>query len=174
MKNLLWMIPVGFFVLLLILRMAITPYDMYKNQEHKIDKLQNGLNASQSALEEIQKKVSQLQYELLLATTSKSITKDGIFADTKQDIRTFLESMNREIIQRIDTRQTEIHVLISIPKQIELKDLSKRPDFDKFLSCTPTGDICIACDHLKDFIMDLSQAGEKDGYYLHPKDALIK
>ena len=103
--------------------------------------------------------------------------------NTKHDIRTFLESINPAILQKIDTGQKEIPVFISVPKQIKLSDLSERSDFNKFLSFKQSGYAKGSgvvemtrngVDPTKDFIKELDQRGHMDGYYLYPKDALIK
>jgi hypothetical protein len=93
---------------------------------------------------------------------------------TKQEIRSFLESINPEILKRIDEGQTEIHIAICSYKCKDLKDLSKRLDFDNYLRYKPTGDVCMGCDRLKDYILDLERCGQKDGHYFYPKDALRK
>jgi len=94
--------------------------------------------------------------------------------NTKHDIRTFLESINPVILQKIDTGQKEIHVLISIPKQMKLSDLSERSDFSKFLSFKRSGDVSLGGGQINGFINELNQNGAMDGYYLYPKDALVK
>jgi hypothetical protein len=90
--------------------------------------------------------------------------------NTKQDIRTFLESINPEILRKVDTGQKEIHVLISIPKQMKLSDLSERSDFSKFLFFKRSGDVSLGGGQIN----ELNQNGAMDGYYLYPKDTLVK
>jgi hypothetical protein len=96
--------------------------------------------------------------------------------DTKQDIRFLLESINPEILQKIDTKQKEIRILISIPNEVELKGLSKRPDFNKFLSFKQCqcGDIKDSNSYVKNYINELNDDSWRVGYCLYPKDALIK
>ena len=183
MKNLLWMIPVGFFVLLLILRVAIVaPYDIYKSQQQKI-------NESQNTLKETQEKVSKSQNDLAVAQDRINELKDklaiaqkqtpntdtiNVKPVTKQEIRAFLESINTEILQRIDGRQKEMHVLMSDSKRAKLIELSERPDFNKFLDIKKSGAHCIGGAPESGFIKEFGENGAMVGCYLYPKDALIK
>ena len=108
--------------------------------------------------------------------------------DTKQAIRSFLESVNPVILKKVDAGQKEIHVLISAVKETKLSELSELSDFNKYLSfkqlhTTMQGpnydgndaDIIKAVKStLGDFIPELKQYGFVQGYSLYPQDALIK
>jgi len=101
--------------------------------------------------------------------------RETIATISKQDIRSFLESINPEILQKIDAEQKEIHIFISQPKQMKLVDLSTYPNFYNFLSFQRIGyDITSSDDHMDGFINELGQNNEMYGYYLYPRDALKK
>lgn len=98
--------------------------------------------------------------------------KQGI----KQDIRTLFESINPELLREIDAGQKKILTTIGTPNEITLSKLSERVDFDKYLSfkqityldeSNDLGDPNIVIDNGKYLWME-------HGYYLYPKDALIK
>jgi hypothetical protein len=96
--------------------------------------------------------------------------------DIKQEIRTFLESINPLILQKIDAGEKEIIVSIIPDTHIKLVSLSQqKTDFDKFLSFEWSGYVSGKCDSI---IEDLSPTGhirpETTEYYLHPKDVLKK
>ena len=93
---------------------------------------------------------------------------------TKQEIRTFLESINPDILKMLDAEQEAIHVFMSIPTQIEFIELSKRPDFNKFSSIKKSGAKCIGGKPETGIIKESGENGYMDGYYFYPKDALIK
>lgn len=94
--------------------------------------------------------------------------------NTKQEIRTLLESINPLILQKVDARQKEIPMRIGIATQIKLSELSKYPDFDKFLSFKKTKKTIIGNGQAGNFIKELDEDSFSVGYYLYPKDALIK
>ena len=89
--------------------------------------------------------------------------------NTKQEIRTLLESISPSILQKIDMGQKDILIMINIPTEVKLLDLSQRPDFKKFLSIKQS-----RSSNTKDYIIDLDDISWKAGYHLSPKDALIK
>jgi hypothetical protein len=106
----------------------------------------------------------QLQINELIANTT------NVKPVTKQEIRSFLEDVNSEILQKIDTGRKEIRILISIPKEVKLLNLSERLDFNKFLSFKQC-----QCDDVhssKDYIIELNDLSWKVGYCLYAKDAL--
>ena len=94
--------------------------------------------------------------------------------NTKQEIRTSLESINPLILQKIDARQKEIHVRIGVATQIKLSELSKQPDFDKYLSFKKTKRTIMGDGQVKGIIKELDENSLATVYYLYPKDALIK
>ncbi len=100
----------------------------------------------------------------------------GVKQDIKQEIRTCLESINPEILQRIDAGRKKILVCISMQDAVKLSNLSERVDFDKYLSfrqATLEGDF----NGLEDpniFIENVKYMWVSNGHYLYPKDALIK
>lgn len=87
--------------------------------------------------------------------------------NTKQDIRNFFESVDPIILQKIDAGQKEIHVSITTPEQMKLLDLSKYPDFDKFLSFKQTEGVIT-------FIGGKNRTGVGGDYCFYPKDAITK
>lgn len=91
---------------------------------------------------------------------------------TKQELRTFFEDVNEAILPMIDAGQKEIRISISIPKEVDLLNMSKRPDFDKFLSIKQC-----QCDDIYGVEKYVNQSNDlswRVGYCLYPKDALIK
>jgi hypothetical protein len=113
----------------------LTSYSMYKKQQQKIEELQNDSKPTRN---------------------SKT--------NTKQEIRDFLESLNPEILQRIDAKEKVIVIHADIETQTGLIMLSKLPDFDKYLSFEKPRfyeSYALNCEPMKI-------------YHLCPKDALIK
>jgi hypothetical protein len=94
--------------------------------------------------------------------------------DRKRKIRTLLESINPEIIQYIDAGYKEIEVFISIPKGLELTELSKRPDFSQFLLYKKGEDVNLGTNEVDGYILESGYGGLKEHFSLYPKDALIK
>ena len=96
--------------------------------------------------------------------------------DTKQEIRTCLESINPEILQRVDAGRKKILVCINTQDVVRLSNLSERVDFDKYLSFRQVT--------LEDNLNELEdpniyiEKGEyiwvNNGHYLYPKDALMR
>jgi hypothetical protein len=96
--------------------------------------------------------------------------------DTKQEIRTFLESINPEILRRIDKGQEEILTYIKA-NYVKLAILSEHPDFEKYLSFRHINndkDDFTDFDDPNIFIDGDVHFSWIDAYYLYPKDALIK
>lgn len=89
--------------------------------------------------------------------------------NTKQEIRTLLESVKPLILQKIDMGQKDILIMINIPTEVKLLDLSQRPDFNKFLSIKQSRG-----SKIEDYIIDSNDISWKASYHLYPKDALIK
>lgn len=94
---------------------------------------------------------------------------------TKQEIRTFLESIHPEILRRIDHDYAKILTTLSVPNQVKLTNLSERPDFEKYMSFKQINN---DTDDFNDFD-DPNVFIEGDEYfnwiqahYLYPKDAL--
>jgi hypothetical protein len=105
-----------------------------------------------------------------------SIDVTNITPVTKQEIRTFLESINPEILQRIDLGQKKILVCISTQDTVKLSNLSERVDFDKYLSVKQ-----ITFEDDSNDLGDPNISIENDeylwvnnGHYLYPQDALRK
>jgi energy-coupling factor transporter transmembrane protein EcfT len=90
---------------------------------------------------------------------------------TKQDIRTFLESVNPEILRKIDRGQQHIHISMSIPKEVTLLALAEHSDFGKFLAIKK--DLGDASDP-NEWINEVNDQSWRVVYLLCPKDALIK
>ena len=107
--------------------------------------------------------------------------------NTKQYIRTFLKSVNPEILQKIDMGQKEIYVFISPAVEVKLNDLSKLLGFNKFLSFNKVQRTFIGAYYdgndpeiieaskklLAGFIPQVNESGFVQGYCLYPKDALV-
>lgn len=96
--------------------------------------------------------------------------------DTKQAIRTLLESINPEILRGIDAGQKKILVGIGTTDVVKLLNLSERVDFDKYLSFGEalSEDDFKGLDDPNIFIESDVGLMWVRSYYLHPKDALIK
>ncbi len=89
--------------------------------------------------------------------------------NTKQDIRILLESINPEILRAIDAGQRDILVMMNIPTEVRLLNLSERPDFNKYLSIKQSRG-----GKIEDYIIDSNDMSWKADYHLCPQDALIK
>ncbi len=95
----------------------------------------------------------------------------------KQEIRTFLESINPKILQKVDEGQKEICAGIGALKQMELAELSKRQGFGNLLlfrKGSNLGYLHTANGKFGPLILELGQMGILEEYYFYPKDALIK
>ncbi|MGB8225511.1 MAG: hypothetical protein WCE45_01395 [Sedimentisphaerales bacterium] len=127
--------------------------------------------------------ISLLQAEIAKLSKEKSVNNINAPV-TKQEMRSFLESVNPEILKMVDAKQREIYVLFSDPTRKGFFDLANRPDFNKFLSHRKTDDTFLGeqqiVRHKRDvndsnyYINELGQYGIREGYCLYPKDALIK
>ena len=94
-KKLVWIIPLSIFGVALIVSLAIVaPYKICKDQKQEIERLKSEL------------------------TAQKQSSNPDIKPVTQQEIRTFLEIINPQILQEIDNGQNHLHVLVSIPKQM--------------------------------------------------------
>jgi hypothetical protein len=129
------------------------------------------------------------QIDLLQTQLSndKRIQTDNIdIKDTKQAIRTFLESVNPAILQMIDEGQKKICAYISDDSQKKLTALYSRPDFAKYLSFESHADEYSGYFNAtrpyeqqatfvgKDCVIELNKPEMLSKYYFYPKDALIK
>jgi hypothetical protein len=111
----------------------------------------------------------------------KSKNSDTQKPITKQEIRTFLESINPEILEMVDKGEKKIFMVIGGRKEAELAIISSRPDFNKYLSVEKTdythweGESKILTweyEIKKEYIIELEHRGQAEGYCLSPKDAL--
>lgn len=98
---------------------------------------------------------------------------------TKQEIRSFFNSVDSEILQKIDAGQKEIPVLISISKERELAALTTYSNFYNFLYVQKSDDdgYVVESNELPSKksgpqIIDLRPTHYR--YYLYPKDNLVK
>jgi hypothetical protein len=95
--------------------------------------------------------------------------------DSKQDIRTFLESIHPEILQMVDEGQKEICVGLGDLKQTELADLYERPDFGRFLLFRKCEGSYNYVEPGETMIIELGQGLRYVvKYYFYPKKALIE
>lgn len=156
-----------FIISFLIAAIFVAPFLKNRSNEQEINKLQTKLDMAQKKASESESTLAIVQKQI--PNTDTINTKPV----TKQELRTFLEDINREILQGIDSRK-DMHVLMGIPTQIRLIELSKRPDFDKFLYIQKSGAHCIGNMPEVGLIKEVGETGYMDGYYLVPKDALIK
>ena len=145
---------------LLFISVILTSYSMYTNKERRNVDLQKEITTLQNDLLDAQK-----QAQTAPITTIKPVTK--------QEIRVFLESINPEILRKIDIRQKEIPILIGAVKQVKLSNLSERPDFKNFLSFT-RGYGSVVGGGSNGYIDELGESGMKSRYILCPKDALVQ
>jgi hypothetical protein len=90
---------------------------------------------------------------------------------TKQDIRTFLEAINPQILKKIDVGELVIPILIGWKAHIRLQTLSGYPDFGKFLSYHKAEGYELKMDN---YIKELNDDFLEEKYIFNPKDALIK
>jgi hypothetical protein len=79
-------------------------------------------------------------------------------------------TVNPKILQKIDMGEKDILIMINIPKEVELLNISKRTDFNKYLSLKQNHgqygeDGCIT---------DPNDISWKTVYHIYPKDALKK
>lgn len=109
--------------------------------------------------------------------TAYSFYKQIPNVDIKQEIRTLLESINPEILSKIDKGRAKILVPISPTKLVKLTNLSENPNFNKYLSVEQF----TRKDDFNDFkdpniLVDVNDFDWfwNNTYYLCPKDALIK
>jgi hypothetical protein len=144
MKNPLWMIPLGLFLLILIVRLITAPYAMHAEDQKTI-----------ADLKKIVEKKEQ---------------------DTKQDIRSFLESLHPDVLAKVDAGEKQIGVWLGPVNQTKLATLSERQGFSALLSVKSTNQIWMTAGEAQrgDFIRPTGENGTLVGYYLYPKDALIK
>lgn len=148
MNTALWTIPLYLSPLLVFIGFIAAGYELYIEEKEKTAEAQKQLNDLQKRL-----------------------------YDTKQEIRTFLESVNPAILQKIDAGEKEFCVGFGALKQVELADLSKRPDFGRFLlfrKGSNLGYLHTANGKFGPLILELGQMGILEEYYLYPKDVLIK
>lgn len=66
--------------------------------------------------------------------TLKQITSPIVKPVTKQELRTFLESISPLILDQIDTKEKVIGVWLGNRGEDKLLDLSERPGFDNLIS----------------------------------------
>jgi hypothetical protein len=131
----------------ILISVIITSYSMNEDKQQQITNLQKTQN-----------KISNTD-------TQKTITK--------QDMRTFLESINPTILQAIDNGEKEINVCLGTIKEAKFIELSGHPDFDKFLSFKQIQGTTVGKNR-PGFITESGQQGIMNNYCLYPKDALVK
>jgi len=97
--------------------------------------------------------------------------------DTKQKIRTLLDSISPEILRRIEAGQKKILTTLGTADEVKLSNLSESADFSKYLSfkkITREDDF----NDFEDPNIFIKGADYfynwENGHYLYPKDALIK
>lgn len=100
--------------------------------------------------------------------------------DTKQDIRTFLESISPQILVKINAKEKKIGAWLGPINEGKLLTLAERAEFKNFLSFkkgsnvwTVTGAGTGGEEHYG-LIRGVRESGTLVDYYLYPKDALIK
>jgi hypothetical protein len=96
--------------------------------------------------------------------------------DTKQAIRSFLESLRPDVLAKVDAGEKQIGVWLGSVNQTKLSTLSERPWFDSFLSFKKTKQMWIIMGEAQmgDFIRPTGEDGTLIGHYLYPKDSLIR
>jgi hypothetical protein len=57
-KNLLWMIPLGIFLVLLVIRLAIAPFNIYQKQQMDLRSIEKKLQETEKNLEDARKQIS--------------------------------------------------------------------------------------------------------------------
>lgn len=120
-----------------------------------------------------------------LSATDKQSSKDGTpsvnrVADTRQAIRTFLESISPRILDKVDAKDRNIGVWLGSTSEAKLNELSGLAGFADYLSFEKGDDIWIVFgpgtgkEEYKGLIRGVGEKGQLSGYRLHPKDALMK
>lgn len=94
--------------------------------------------------------------------------------DIRQKIRSCLESIDPEILRRIDAGRKEILVCIGTQDAVKLSNLSERGDFDEYLSFRQVTlkDDFSALEDPNIYIENDKYVWVSEGHYLYPKDAL--
>jgi hypothetical protein len=115
----------------------------------------------------LQQKLTLLQSEKDELSKELQNTPSQKAKDAKQDIRSFFESIDPNILKKIDAGQKEFHISITDSEQTKLLNLSKYPDFDKFLSFEQIEGVIT-------FVGGKNRTGVGGEYVFSPKDALIK
>jgi hypothetical protein len=64
MKNLIWMIPLGAFLILLIIRLIIAPFDIYQKQQMDIKNINDKLKHKENKLEETEKNLEDARKQI--------------------------------------------------------------------------------------------------------------
>ena len=91
----------------------------------------------------------------------------------KQEIRTFLERVDPEVLKLVDAGQPEIKVMLSTVSESRLYSLAERQGFNKYMAARRTATWSLGSDNkFPGFINELGAAGAMSGYALYPKDAL--
>ena len=154
-------------------------YDIYilPSKDGQIELLEREKKSSDDQVVLLRQETESLQSELQKALNPEQ--EQHLNKDTKiikQEIRTVLESISPEILQRIDSRQTEIGVWLGITEQVKLNSISERLGCEQYLTFKKTKYIWIMTSgkHKLNFIVPANAVGMLTGYYLYPKDALIK
>jgi hypothetical protein len=118
-------------------------------------------------------------YQNQQATITKLQDAQAQKDSTKQEIRSFLKTVNPEILQRIDLGEEEIRVDISQPKQMKLVALSTLSNFYNYLSFQHPDYVAVPMpprERPPVFIMelgcDINNSSSFHTWYLYPKDAL--
>jgi len=91
--------------------------------------------------------------------------------ELKQQIRTLMESINPNVLGRIDAGQTQIPVLIGAINQAKLAEISQRGGFGAYLSFRKVGTTAGGQTFVSGFLND-DDVGMRQGFILMPKDAI--
>jgi hypothetical protein len=96
--------------------------------------------------------------------------------DIKQEIRTLLETINPEILRRVDLGSNRINVMIGQIHATQLASLSSQERFSKYLEFKQTGGTMMASHNVRlgDYLNDETESSMMVGHTLYPKDALKK
>lgn len=96
----------------------------------------------------------------------------------KQEIRTFLESISPQILDKIDAKEKKIRIWLSSTSENKLSRLAEHTDFENFLSFEKANKNMVLYENLEGdfngFLKGRNETGLLEGYYLSPKDALVK
>jgi|CZKV01.1.fsa_nt_gi hypothetical protein len=102
------------------------------------------------------------------AFTSKTLSE----AELKKYLRVFLESVNSEILYRVDAGNKQIGIFLGDVSESKLTMLSKQPNFSKFLTFERGSNVIIGNGSIGDFLKEKNVDGTMTDFVFSPKYSL--